>query len=73
MNKKNRKIVIKLDEHLKKNKISRSSLARNGGLRYDTILSYCRQNVTRLDTDTLAKLCIALNCQISDILEFVED
>lgn len=36
------KIVIKLDEYLKKNKISRSSLARNGGLRYDTILSYCK-------------------------------
>lgn len=63
-------IVIKLDEYLKKNKISRNKLARQGDLRYDTILSYCRGGVTRLDTDTLAKMCSALECDLSDILEF---
>lgn len=69
----NGKIVIKLDNYLKKNNISRSSLSRQGELRYDTILSYCRGNVTRLDTDTLAKICSALDCDISDIIEFVKD
>ncbi len=63
-------IVIKLDKYLKKHNISRSSLARYGELRYDTILSYCRGEVTRLDTDTLAKICGALECDISDIIEF---
>lgn len=69
----NGKIVIKLDNYLKKNNISRSSLSRQGELRYDTILSYCRGNVTRLDTDTLAKICSALGCDISDIIEFVKE
>lgn len=69
----NGKIVIKLDNYLKKNNISRSSLSRQGELRYDTILSYCRGNVTRLDTDTLAKICTALDCDISDIIEFVKE
>ncbi len=69
----NGKIVIKLDNYLKKNNISRSSLSRQGELRYDTILSYCRGNVTRLDTDTLAKICSALDCDISDIIEFVKE
>lgn len=64
------KIVIKLDDYLKEHKISRSSLSRNGELRYDTILSYCKGEVTRLDTDTLAKMCTALECKISDIIEF---
>ena len=64
------KIVINLDKYLKNHNISRSSLAREGELRYDTILSYCRGNVTRLDTDTLAKICSTLNCDISDIIEF---
>ena len=64
------KIEIKLDEYLKKHTISRSSLSRNGQLRYDTILSYCKGNVTRLDTDTLSKLCFALNCKIEDIIEY---
>ena len=63
-------IIIKLDEYLKSNNISRSSLVRNGGLRYDTILNYCRGNVTRLDTDTLAKICGTLKCNIEDIIEF---
>ena len=67
------KIIIKLDNYLKKNNISRSSLSRQGELRYDTILSYCRGNVTRLDTDTLAKICSALDCDISDIIEFVKE
>lgn len=64
------RIEIKLNKYLKDNNISRSSLARNGELRYDTILSYCRNEVTRLDTDTLAKLCSALNCRIEDIIEY---
>ena len=64
------KIIIKLDEYLKNHHISRSSLSRKGELRYDTILSYCRGEVTRLDTDTLAKICSTLNCKIEDIIEF---
>lgn len=67
------KIIIKLDEYLKSNNISRTSLSRNGNLRYDTILSYCRGEVTRLDTDTLIKICATLKCSISDILEFKEE
>ena len=62
-------IVIKLNEYLKEHKISRSSLKKSS-LRYDTILSYCRNEVTRLDTDTLAKLCCALDCRIEDIVEY---
>lgn len=64
------KIVIKLDTYLKTHNISRSSLAKRGNLRYDTILSYCRDEVTRLDTDTLAKICSTLECNIQDIIEF---
>lgn len=67
------KIVIKLDEYLKKHNISRSSVARNGDLRYDTVLSYCRGNIVRLDTDTLSKLCSVLNCKIQDIIEFIPE
>lgn len=67
------KIIIKLDDYLKKHNISRSSVARNGDLRYDTVLSYCRGNIVRLDTDTLSKLCSVLHCKIQDIIEFIPD
>lgn len=64
------RIEIKLNKYLKDNNISRNSLARNGALRYDTILSYCRNEVTRLDTDTLAKLCSALTRMVKSFYLF---
>jgi len=67
------KIIVKLNEFLIKNNISRTSLARDGKLRYDTILSYCNGDISRFDSDTLAKMCFTLNCNVSDILEFVPD
>ncbi len=63
------KIEIELDEYIKKNKISRSSLTRNTGLQYSQILKYCRKDIQRIDLTVLAKICTALNCKITDILK----
>lgn len=62
------KIEIILDEYLRKNKISRSSLTRKTGLQYSQILKYCRNDVQRVDLTVLAKICTSLNCDICDIL-----
>lgn len=62
------KIEIELDEYLKNNKISRSSLTRKTGLQYSQILKYCRKDIQRVDLTVLAKICTVLNCNISDIL-----
>lgn len=67
----NGKLIIKVNDYLLKNKISRSSVCRNGDIRYDTLLTYCRGTVTRLDVETLEKLCSVLNCKIQDIIEFI--
>ena len=32
---------------------------------------YCNEEITRLDTAVLARLCTALDCKIEDLLEFV--
>lgn len=62
------KIEIVLDEYLRENKISRSSLTRKTGLQYSQILKYCRKDIQRVDLTVLAKICTALNCDIPDIL-----
>ena len=66
------KIEITLDEYLKTNKISRSSLTRNTGLQYSQILKYCRKDIQRVDLTVLAKICTVLQCNISDILKLTE-
>lgn len=63
------KVDITLDEYLKKNKISRSSLTRNTELQYGQILKYCRNEIQKLDLTILAKFCTVLNCNIEDILK----
>ncbi len=62
-------IEIELDEYLKKNNISRSSLTRNTGLQYSQILKYCRKDVQRVDLTVLAKICTVLHCEITDLLK----
>ena len=66
-------IKIKLSEQLGKRRISRRELAQLIGVRPNTIGDIYNDNVKRLDISTLNKICMVLNCDISDILEFIRD
>ncbi len=66
------KVDVVLDEYLKTNHISRSSLTRKTELQYSQILRYCRNEVQKLDLDILAKLCTILDCNIEDILKLTK-
>ena len=65
------KIVIKLDELLKKAGISKNKLGHKAEMQRTQINNYCKNNITRLDTDVLARICSVLDCKIEDLLEFV--
>lgn len=65
------KIVIKLDELLKKAGISKNKLGHRAEMQRTQINNFCKNNITRLDTDVLARLCTVLDCKIEDLLEFV--
>lgn len=64
-------IRIKLDELIKQSGISKSKLSHRAEMQRTQINNYCKNEITRLDTDVLARLCTALNCQIGDLLEFI--
>ena len=64
-------IRIKLDELIQKSGISKNKLSHRAEMQRTQINNYCNNNVTRLDTDVLARICTVLDCQISDLLEFV--
>ena len=66
-------IKIKLSEQLGNRRMSRRELAQLIGVRPNTIGDMYNDNVKRLDITTLNKICMALSCDISDILEFIRD
>ena len=64
-------IKIKLDELIKKSGMSKNKLSHKAEMQRTQINNYCKNNITRLDTDVLARICTVFNCKIGDILEFV--
>lgn len=64
-------IHIKLDELLKASGLSKNMLSHRAEMQRTQINNYCKNQITRLDIDVLARLCTVLNCEIGNLLEFV--
>jgi len=65
------KIKIKLNELIEKRGISKNKLSQRAEMQRTQLNRYCKNEITRLDTDVLARLCTVLNCKIEDLLEFI--
>lgn len=65
------KIKIKLDEMIKEKNISKNKLIQKTEMQRTQLNNYCKQNIQRVDLSILAKLCYALECDISDIIEYI--
>ncbi len=63
-------VDLKLDNFLKENNISRSSLSRNGQIYYKQLLKYCNNDMQKVDLNLLARICKTLNCEIGDIITY---
>ena len=64
-------IRINLDKLIKEAGISNNKLSHRAEMQRSQINHYCNNEITRLDTDVLARLCTVLDCQIGDLLEFI--
>ena len=64
-------IKIKLDDLLKASGLSKNQLSHRAEMQRTQLNHYYNNSITRLDTDVLARLCTALNCEIGDLLEFI--
>ena len=64
-------IKIKLAELIKEKGISKNKLSHKAEMQRTQINNYCKNKITRLDTDVLARICTVLECKIEDLLEFV--
>jgi len=62
-----------LSDILKLKNITRYRLSKISNIRYDTICNYCLGNVTLINAEYLKIFCYILECNIEDIVKFVEE
>lgn len=66
-------IRVRLQELLKERKKSRYWLGQQTGLTPQTITKLFRGDSSKIELETLNKICEALDCKTSDVLEFVRE
>lgn len=64
-------IRIKLAQLIEQKGISKNKLCHKAEMQHTQLNHFCNNTITRLDTDVLARLCTALDCEIGDLLEFI--
>lgn len=65
-------IKICLDKALQKYNISRYELSKRTGIQYQIIDNYYKNKVKRYDGFVLDRICTALDCEISEIIEYIK-
>lgn len=68
------KIKINLSEIMDKNGITRNKMCKLTGVKYDIVNRYYKaENIERIDLDFFARVCFVLNCDISEVLEYIKE
>ncbi len=64
-------VNLKVNEQLKKSGLSKNKFSQHAEMQRTQLNKYLKNEVALLDRSVLARMCTVLNCDISDILEFV--
>lgn len=64
-------LEIRLAELIEKKGLNRNKVSLKAAMNWKQVDRYCENDITRLDTFVLCKLCTALECEIQDLLVFV--
>lgn len=63
-------VKLTVDKYLDAHGITRYELAKRTGIRFQIIDNYYKNKVVRYDSDVLDRICQALECDISDLVEY---
>ena len=63
--------MIVLESFLRTKNISRYELAKRTNIKYQTIDNYYKNKVVRYDKEILLKICLALQCEVGDIIKII--
>lgn len=66
----NNKIIIHLEELLNKSGLSKNKFCQRAEIQRSQLNGYLNGTITRMDVDVLIRMCNALNCPLSDLLEY---
>lgn len=66
-------IKINLSYLLGKNKMIQKSLSNATGIRPATISKMYYEEIKRININHLNNICKALNCEVSELLEYIQD
>ena len=66
-------VKLTIDKYLKEKGITRYELSKRTDIKFQTIDRYYKNLVVRYDSYILDRICAALECNISDIMEFTND
>lgn len=66
-------VKLTIDKMLEKRGITRYELAKRTEIKFQTIDRYYKNKVIRYDSYILDRICAALECNVSDILEYVKE
>ena len=65
-------IRLTLREALERRGMTRYELSRRTDIQYQIIDNYYKNKVIRYDSALLLKMCIALDCEINDLIEVIK-
>ena len=66
----NSKISIHLEELLLQSGMSKNKFCQRAEIQRSQLNGYLNNTITRLDVDVLIRICDALNCSLSELLEY---
>ena len=62
-------IRLRLAELLDEHKMTRYELGKRTGISYQTLTRYYKNKTSSYESDTLLKICTALDCGIEELIE----
>ena len=65
-------IRLKIDKYIDSKGITRYELSKRTGIRFQIVDNYYKNKVVRYDSDILSRICDALGCDISDLIEYTK-
>ena len=63
-------IRLTIDKYIDERDITRYELSKRTGIRFQIIDNYYKNKVVRYDSYVLDRICEALDCNVSDIVEY---